>query len=356
MGTLLQTTRVACGAGGLATLFQGVSLTYGSDQHALLTYVLWYGVGVVLLVVAGALSVAIHRRAAAADQGELVTSDDSITQRSGRDSIASRGGRDAYSAGRDINIHTPETGGAGRTFDQAIGDAETELDAILGRLTDAGVDGWFPLDFCLPADKRQAAVDALEDRGLITARRHIDKAYNACDRLNSRLDGRFWSNTPIPEPAPAEILADDRIEWTVDCVENAIGALRDIRRKSSSVVKSQREAKRLARRVYSELDANRHRVDIAVRTGRFWNVEVEELQRQEWNVADDLIAEEAPTVWNAVHRAYVLSDAMNGMANDHYRRGVRVYDAPVPEELKRLRIGMREAMKALDSYRSGDSP
>jgi hypothetical protein len=113
-------------------------------------------------------------------------------------------------------------------FDRATGDAETELEATLGRLVDAEDDGHFPLGSFLPADYRQAAVDALEDRGLRNVRRQIDQAYNECDRLNRRLEGRFWDDSPLPEQAPAEVVEDDRLPGAISKVENAIGALREL--------------------------------------------------------------------------------------------------------------------------------
>jgi hypothetical protein len=73
----------------------------------------------------------------------------------------------------------------------------------LGRLTDARDDCYFPLGFFLPADYREAAVKALEDRGLKAVREQLDEAYIECDRLNRRLEGRFWDDSPFPEQAPA---------------------------------------------------------------------------------------------------------------------------------------------------------
>ncbi|MEK6328188.1 MAG: hypothetical protein AABM66_11800 [Actinomycetota bacterium] len=110
------------------------------------------------------------------------------------------------------------------------------------------------------------------------------------------------------------------------------------------------QAKRLARRVNSELDASRKRVDDAVERGSFWNVRVEGLQHAEWDAARDFIADEAPAVWDAVDPAYVLIHAMNDAANDHFHRGVRRFDARVPEELKRLRIKIRSAQAALQEF------
>jgi hypothetical protein len=85
-----------------------------------------------------------------------------------------------------------------------------------------------PFGSFLPADYRQAAVDALEDRGLRNVRRQIDQAYNECDRLNRRLEGRFWDDSPLPEQAPAEVVEDDRLPGAISKVENAIGALREL--------------------------------------------------------------------------------------------------------------------------------
>jgi hypothetical protein len=110
------------------------------------------------------------------------------------------------------------------------------------------------------------------------------------------------------------------------------------------------ETKRLARRVRGELDASRTRLDAAVDSGQFWNVEVEGMQRAEWDSAHDAIADAAPGLWDVVNRAYVLSDAANAAANDHYHRGTRAYGADTADLFKRLRISLREAMKALDTY------
>jgi hypothetical protein len=67
-------------------------------------------------------------------------------------------------------------GGNRAAFARAMGDAETELLTIRSRLQDAQTDGFFPLGFVLPADRRQAAVDQLQDAGLPSIRRTIDNA------------------------------------------------------------------------------------------------------------------------------------------------------------------------------------
>jgi hypothetical protein len=119
------------------------------------------------------------------------------------------------------------------TFARAIGDAETELLTILTRLRDAETDGYFPLGFVLPADRRQSAVDQLEDAGFASIRRIVDSAYIACDRLNTRLHGRFWDPSPMPDPAPASLQESDRLPDTIRSVEAAVEALAGLQRGSA---------------------------------------------------------------------------------------------------------------------------
>ena len=182
------------------------------------------GVVAILMMVGGLILEFSSRSSIPEDQTPNVSA--------GRDASVSR--RDTYTAGRDIHIAsappTPlsTTERPTGTFRRALGDAETELATLLGRLRDAQLEGHFPLGFFLPADYRQPVVDALEDAGLKTARRKIDTAYIACDRLNVRLDGRFWDGAPIPNPAPAEILEDDHVPETIATVEGAIDALRKV--------------------------------------------------------------------------------------------------------------------------------
>lgn len=113
---------------------------------------------------------------------------------------------------------------------------------------------------------------------------------------------------------------------------------------------TQKKAMRAARLVNSELSASRKRVNDVVTSGRFWNVEVEGLQRTAWDQASDSLMSQAPELWSVVDSAYVLIDAMNATANDHYHRNASALDEEVPRDLERLRIQIRNAQAALKKF------
>ena len=102
-------------------------------------------------------------------------------------------GRDQIASGRDTHVYNaPAPVQPSRTFNEVIGDAETELSTLLDRLADARDEGRYGFSFVLPADQRQAVCNALEQRDR-DVRQLVDDAYRACDRLSNRLNepGRF---------------------------------------------------------------------------------------------------------------------------------------------------------------------
>lgn len=205
----------------LATLFYGLSLSQ-EGGHQTVTYLVFYGLAAVSFVVVVLVAVL-----------ELANGSGPPEPQGGSQAVSGRGdaqaaGRDALMAGRDIHI-THEPRPTGNVLARALADAETELQTIRLRVADVQEAGFYPLGFILPAFNREAVAHGLADEGLDTARRQVDAAYIECDRLNNRLEGRFWSGGPSPEPAPAELDDGDRLEFVLHRVDTAIGAIRSIR-------------------------------------------------------------------------------------------------------------------------------
>lgn len=214
-------------AGLLATLIPAIQ---GPGDQAE-TYVLFGLAGVSLVIVIWAVlgevlgqevdSPALPETQAVAEVGEAQAA-------TGGHNAQTAGG-DAYMAGRDINIVQAATD-PGNPVARALADAETELLTIRSRTADALADGFFPVGFMLPADRRKAASHGLADHGLDTVRRQVDNAYIECDRLNTRLNGRFWTEGPMPEPGPASVEPGDRLEFLIHRVDTAIEGIRSVRR------------------------------------------------------------------------------------------------------------------------------
>lgn len=111
-----------------------------------------------------------------------------------------------------------------------------------------------------------------------------------------------------------------------------------------------RSAKRGARHVHSELEANRKKINDALSHGHWWNVAVEGLQSSEWRRARDLLADDAPKVYDAVTLVYVLIDDMNDQANNHLQGGRDNFDEETAQEMRSLRGKMKSALDTLRSY------
>lgn len=216
-----------CGTAGAALITKGVDYSSDGKGHELVTYLGFYGAGAALLTIA--LITWLLGRSKDEDRETREEPAATVSESpGGAAAVAQHTGAGSIS-GNVLN-YSPITVAAQRsprerTFNQAIGDAETELRALSARMQDALDEGWFPLGFFLPAEFQQAAADALEDRGLRDLRREVDDAYNACDRLNHRLEGRFWDEGPMPDPAPARVQDADRLQQTIEMVQHAAESL-----------------------------------------------------------------------------------------------------------------------------------
>jgi hypothetical protein len=111
-----------------------------------------------------------------------------------------------------------------------------------------------------------------------------------------------------------------------------------------------RTAKRGARYVHSELDANRKKVNDALNNGYWWNVMMEGLQSVEWQRARDSLADDAPKVYDAVAPVYVLIEDMNDQANNHHQGGHDDFDAETAKAMRSLRAKIRAIQGTLRSY------
>lgn len=111
-----------------------------------------------------------------------------------------------------------------------------------------------------------------------------------------------------------------------------------------------RTAKRGARYVHAELDANHKKVNDALNNCYWWNVVMEGLQSGEWQRARDSLADDAPKVYDAVAPVYVLIEDMNDQANNHLQGGHDDFDADTAKEMRSLRSKIRTAQRTLRSY------
>lgn len=89
-------------------------------------------------------------------------------------------------------------------------------------------------------------------------------------------------------------------------------------------------ARRQARHVLTELATIDRTVESALQNGYWWNVIFEGLPAIQWEAARDILADEAPGVYDAVAPAYVTADQMNKAAKPHPGRSrqLRRGDSP----------------------------
>lgn len=77
---------------------------------------------------------------------------------------------------------------------------------------------------------------------------------------------------------------------------------------------------------------------------------LEGLQSTEWAKSKDLLADVAPTVYDAVAPVYVLIDAMNVQAGNHLQGGLDEFDEGTARELRSLRSRIKTTQRALKNY------
>jgi hypothetical protein len=109
-------------------------------------------------------------------------------------------------------------------------------------------------------------------------------------------------------------------------------------------------AQRSARHVNSELEANRIKVDGAIKNGFWWNVMLEGLQSTEWQRSRDSIASTAPKVYDVVAATYVLIGEMNSQANNHHQGGLDEFSKETEAQLRSLRSRISTSQRALRDF------
>lgn len=119
---------------------------------------------------------------------------------------------------------------------------------------------------------------------------------------------------------------------------------------SDEHAESLRTAKRSARHIHAELESIRKKVNDALTNGFWWNVVMEGLQSREWQRGKDLLADEAPKVYDTVASVYVLADDMNAKANNHAQGGHDGFSDDTAAEMRSLRSKIKAAQRALEKF------
>ncbi|HYH62940.1 MAG TPA: nucleotide-binding protein [Solirubrobacterales bacterium] len=109
-------------------------------------------------------------------------------------------------------------------------------------------------------------------------------------------------------------------------------------------------ARRQARHVFVELSTIDRTLELALQNGYWWNVRFEGLPATQWEVARDVLADEAPQVYDAVFPSYVESDQLNKAANSHAQGGHDDYDESIGNRLESLRAEIARAKAVLREY------
>jgi hypothetical protein len=227
------TKLIGLGSGPLAllTLAQAISLSY-DGPHEVMTYVGWYGLSGLLATIA--IAYAIRSRQG---KGDRASSPADEAGQSSRQIGGDHSTNIAIEQG-SVAIHpvassagTPEVS-SDISFDRALANALTELQALGLRLHQAEETGYLPI---LPADHHQPLADQLTDQRRHESRLILDSAYNACDALRHRLrePSRRWEAGPFPELKTPAIEPGDDLPAVIAAVDRAIEDLRGLQRSDS---------------------------------------------------------------------------------------------------------------------------
>ncbi|MDX6610020.1 MAG: hypothetical protein QOF85_1945 [Solirubrobacterales bacterium] len=111
-------------------------------------------------------------------------------------------------------------------------------------------------------------------------------------------------------------------------------------------------ARRGARHIHAELEASRKKLDDALAHGYWWNVGLEGLQSGEWQRARDVLADDAPVIYDSVAPLYVLIDDMNAQANNYQQGGHDDFSEETTREMRSLRSRITSTQRALQKYYS----
>jgi hypothetical protein len=113
-------------------------------------------------------------------------------------------------------------------------------------------------------------------------------------------------------------------------------------------------ARRQARHVFVELATIDRTIELALQNGHWWNVRFEGLPAIQWEAARDVLADEAPHVYDAVFPSYVEADQLNKTANNHAQGGIDDYEEAIRKRLTSLRGEIADAKTALRKYGESD--
>jgi hypothetical protein len=109
-------------------------------------------------------------------------------------------------------------------------------------------------------------------------------------------------------------------------------------------------ARRHARHVFVELSTIDRTIELTLQNGYWWNVRFETLPATQWEAGRDLLADEAPEVYDAVAPTYVEADLLNKAALNHAQGGHDNYDESIRHRLEVLREEIARGKAALRTY------
>jgi hypothetical protein len=115
------------------------------------------------------------------------------------------------------------------------------------------------------------------------------------------------------------------------------------------------EARLRARHISVELATIDKIVESALVDGYWWNIAVETLPAQEWGAGRDVLARDAPEVYDTVAPAYADADLMNKAAFNQAQGGHDDYGDAVRSRLTNLRSAVADARDALNVFGRGEA-
>lgn len=128
----------------------------------------------------------------------------------------------------------------------------------------------------------------------------------------------------------------------------ATGKTVDARAERASAVRRQ------TRHLSVELSTMGRTIELALQNGYWWNVLFEGLPGTHWDAARDVLADEAPEVYDAVASTYVEADQLNKAANNHAQGGHDEYDESIRQRLEALREEITRPKTTLREYAQAD--
>jgi hypothetical protein len=109
-------------------------------------------------------------------------------------------------------------------------------------------------------------------------------------------------------------------------------------------------ARRQARHLFVELCTIERTIELGLQRGRWWNVAFEGLPAIQWQAARDVLADEAPEVYDAVAQSYVEADLLNKAANGAAHDRKDEYDEHIRQQMVSLQEDLLQAKATLRGY------